>query len=1549
MTGPRYTYDPSQYQVGSDSYNQQLTQFNALRDAYVQQMLQRVGGSPPQQTAAMVQQGPPASQDWRDDDLLGAAKFWGIPDEVATQIPRDQLIGMLNDLRTKARPSDAQSLSLVNAGAAFSAFGVGAGEAVVRGLRNLPLVGETLGRIGALHSADIYLQSLEEGVRSSTPTSIQPVLSGEKWTGNIAALAYPANVAWNAAGKLGASIPFLRGAKGLSAIVRGAAAGAGSAWALEGGSPEFEDNKALILGSGAVLGAAPEAAMSTGRAIRSAWQRFRPVSAAAANKVTAAFVPTENAPPGFEASGTTTTTAQPGTTTTARPEGFEPSLPAESIPLTEAPLPRGFEARPSVQDMSYGQFPEGASAQGERIPAPPIASFARFDPLAREWEGIRQTTRRPQGFTPTEAVQNATSLNKAATILESPDLPNAVASPKIDETTVGRAAISSNPGGSNIVQGVGDPVGFAQQVPADHLRFATAPGTERIDAIISDTPVTERMVAQYEVHGVYETQHVTLPSGLSGTIEGISEGHAMIKIAGTTRSFTSVPLTDLQPSVQSPGSAPVEKLWQDFQRFAGSKAEAASTELSGRVVPEQLPTILQQNLPTYMDDFLEGVEGSVGFKARVRSFINDRYVESYKALAPAESMQMESAISSAIEAPDPGTSPLGALDRRAASRGFIVLPREGAGVDVIAHDVGTTVEGQPPAVMHFDSFDSAHDWLRALDRELPDITPPSSIPGDLIGMHITAPTQAPNLNPSMEPAIVRELDHLASNPEDMHLGMLAAQAKSLAGTGQLSKLEGLYQNAFMNVSSMRKLFAGVDQFAYEGGLYERGLTPFKDYEALSTAINAHQNMMEPMQEAAHQVIQDIRVANRRSGLWSQMYMIQDPAERAAQAAAHGLNPAEIGAFDKLSAVWHDFFGQTGLSPERELRQYLPMIQRMQSTGDFSLMQNIQVSPESEAFMLYVRNGVVNSRELDPEVLLSTYIRTLSWNKNVEPVYSDIAKRWNTIQNQVPELSSASDIMQNWLRTIKYGYQPGQNDTLLDWAQVATHALLGPGVSRQQTRQLVNFGLNNTYSALMGYRLDLAARDLQQIWLALPRAGGKLLSVMGRYMTGGGKLQADMWDQAIADRMISLQHPRALAPGATRPLEQAAFDPSEIAAKPPSARLQALGKISAAIEDMTPNVLKSTKLRPGYIYGKQGEIVRMLVGAAGKETATDALIAFRSGDAAGDMAKLLNDSRANTFYPAVTREFQRLVSTGADQEAATFLGRQLADASQFKYGPAAAPINYRTLTGRLWSQLGSYPLYYTEYLNEVFRYGTTASKVATAATIGTVAAAFHAASKATGWNFYRMNPFTGINFVAGGPFIEQIQNVAKAASGTADALTGQTRGGTGGGAPPDLLGALGNAAQLFNPAGGLIRTVGGIGQALDSPYPGQTLAKLAITGERGAQQEIGESLMPQAQQGFQQSLQPVPSAVRSGQAGIPGQAPPQLVTMPPELGGGTTATSGYSVPPTAGGAPGYPGPVAATNDSTRLLTQRQHYDSAAAQLRQSRMPESAITSILGSRP
>jgi hypothetical protein len=147
------------------------------------------------------------------------------------------------------------------------------------------------------------------------------------------------------------------------------------------------------------------------------------------------------------------------------------------------------------------------------------------------------------------------------------------------------------------------------------------------------------------------------------------------------------------------------------------------------------------------------------------------------------------------------------------------------------------------------------------------------------------------------------------------------------------------------------------------------------------------------------------------------------------------------------------------------------------------------------------------------------------------------------------------------------------------------------------------------------------------------------------------------------------------------------------------------------------------------------------------------------------------------------------------------------------------------------------------------------------------ASLAAASKVTGWNFHRMNPFIPSMYTTG-PLMGLGIETLKTAGGYYNDLIGQQP--TGGGPPHESAGTLAkHYGNLFNPLQGIVRTAGGVQDALQhSPMPAAATMRLLLTGQRGAGPDIEMQMRGPAEEMFKQSLQPLPpSPVRAGATGV----------------------------------------------------------------------------------
>lgn len=1403
--------------------------------------------SPAVQTAAVqaaaeqqAQQPGPVTPEWHDDDLVGAAAYWRIPEEVARQMPREALIQLLNEKR-KARPEHGY----VNL---LSMAGIGAAQGAVHGLFNLPLrVGEAMRRVSLLQRADFQLHKMEEGVRAIAPEDKQWQLTGANVAGDVAALFVPAEAAWAVGTRFGRALPFIKTAKNAEGIYEGvglpsrmalgAVQGGLSSFLLAGGSDSFKEHPVLFTSFGAGLGIA--GAEVANWLTRRAAKNFVPVMGPALPE------------------GGLIRPSQPGGPIVTGPnqfrEAFQPAMGPE-IP----------------GNMRPSQLGHGAADEGQVL----TGSDAFFG-----FKGPQQ-----QGITSEESTALASQLNKAATITQSPAFPSIAGQTQIDDLSVLAAAEATNPGGAQIIQGISNPAQFMEGLPAN-THFVSI--GNRLDALVLPPEIdANRAIQQYKKFGFFEGQSVLTQEGIQGTLSAIGKDGALFTptFSGPAR---EIGIKELQGWLTTGITQDVPQLWDGFVQYAAQRARA--TAQSMQAGEAAISSITKQNLPFYAEDFLTelGISDPAA-RARLMNYFNKMYVKAIKDLAPVESALQDAAIqnynNTALTHPQ---TPLQALDEIAASKGFIAIPD---GTAVIVKDLSASAGADTPQ-FRFDSIDSAHDFLRNLNRELPDITPPSDVPLEVMGMVQREATQGSNLNHGAAEKIAESASGLSA--ADGGAGFVPPEqviAES-GGPNNIGRAKNWWARAFSYWAPARRLFSKLDQAMFEHGFP----TSFAaDTERMSQRVVQHHNDMNPWMDELAVVTGKIDTDKLVSGAWARLLTLH-PEERAAQAARLGFEPREIAAFEEMDElmkrVLQHVNGAEAPVDTREIWDYFAHIARRQSDPATvaSAFDYYPLSASTQAFYDFARTGNLNFRELDPRHVGESFIRSLFWQKNMQGLWTELAEKWRGLA-QTPELAPAGELMKNWLNIVRYGYAV-EDDTALLALHGTMRRLLGEEVTLQQAREVFNFGLNATHSGMLGFRPHVMARDALQLFLAVPRAGTDLLNVIRRFGTSE-EARTAILREAIDEGAVSLQSPRRASPGAFGgELEALGANAEDVMAMGGSVpvnpseygrRMRTVAKVQSAVRDMMPTWLRdvhNTVLHPMYFYGKQSEVMRAITYTAGKEKAARALAVFREGGSM-DLDGLMGASGARTYDPSWQREFQKLVASGDDQAAARFLGRQLADATQFKYGLIESPWAAKSLTGKMAMQLGNYQLQYLQYLRESLVNGTWTDKAKLAMTFAAVTGGLEAATRETGWNFRWMNPFFGLGFM-GGPWITILPEIARAGADVMREMQG--------GNPNEAVRAAGAAAlqqglENLNPTGGLIRTGQGIGEALStSPYPGRAIGRLFITGERGNQPDVNQYFLPQAQQMFQQSLQQHPSPVNATQVGLPpGVIPQQPASYDPTI-------------------------------------------------------------------
>lgn len=1417
-----------------------------------------------------------------DAELLGRAAFWGIPKEVASQLPSDHLLAMIDEQEQKSRQAQGEAAgwqqAITHLAAVPGSIATGALQAAMNLPRNLPVVGEYFKGMQGLDEARSWVASLDEGVRASTRNDFQWVNSLDRFAGATGVLWYPANGAWKLAGLTGKGMAALRVS---SPILRLAVQGGAAGYLLEGGG---EHPGQAVLG-GAVFGAAMHPAEQL-------LMRFGPQLAAASDRVSKYFsgdwarhVKPTQAVEELAASGTQPQAAaaamdsrvqqlvQMASDPAATPEtrnqaqaflemmgrdaGTGQLRPATPIQTVESPGAWSTpiegpisEAGNPPQFTRMMQQPEHDAPLDAFLGTPRAPIGSQQGPALRpaaDAIDLQEAMFGANGITAAEAEQAASQATKQALIVESPVLSEAAGATAPDDVLVARAAQATNPGGVNAIPGITNPEEFVRGMAAageaaPHFQFVSRPGSKSIDVLLSDEPISAQAVAEYQQHGMFTGQSAVTASGREVQVLKILDDKVQVKPRyGGAPYYVS--RKNLLPNPTSPASKEVPGMYDQFNEYVNRRVAATSDAMGGALSVERLARIRNENLPAYMSDFLDEANlASAGERARIEQHLTERVVGEYSAAIPEEEAfqsHMEQSAAAAESVVD--ETPLARLDGVAQTKGFMVIPvgRDGSYklIDMTATPAEVSVA---PTEISFSTQEAAEEWLTKMSREAPDVSPPSEVP---IEVARALPRQShlePHLdNGRLDEALSASADDIAEtiSIEDSGLGDhirgVISQAKA---TGNLGRIQQAWEYGLGQFQPMRARWQSISRNLDAAGLGD--LRPWDDWDALTTALTHKHNWENPHMDRWARIMDHFDPQQHRTGLVTQIYEIEDDALRVVKAREAGFSPRQVEALDEMHQFFRDIFPETNLDPARELARYISHVKARQSMGAPVQLafEGAAMSPSVQPFYEMVRSGEMQLREMDARLLGNTYIRALGFQKHMKDIWEPAKAKWMEIKN-IPELEPLANTFINWANLMKTGYVPG-NDMVLD----GVHSLMNfmmPGITKTQVRRIFNQGMTTTHLALLGYRPDVMARDSIQLFLALPRAGTDLLAVMRDMATGGRAGMEEMMNRGLEAGTVVLGKPKIADTGVFE--ESMAMTPEgPVQQQGPRGPLyRVMQSTTDALRSMVPDGLRhleNTALHPLYFYTKQSERMRMVVGEAGIRRAERAIADYRSlaPETQGAMDRLMGGSAARTFDPAVQRKFQELVAAGQDKEASYFLGRQLADATMFRYGVVENPEIARTTLGRMGMQMGNFSTQFYQYGKESLANGNWVDKAKFLATMGGVSFGLRAAAKATGWDFSKWQFYNALTFT-GGPWIQNAMEAQTLASNVS--RMAQAGDNPNSGMMPqesaNLVSQLGRTAfQMMNPAAGLVREYGSVRSALDSPDPANAFGRLFVTGERG---------------------------------------------------------------------------------------------------------------------
>lgn len=1046
------------------------------------------------------------------------------------------------------------------------------------------------------------------------------------------------------------------------------------------------------------------------------------------------------------------------------------------------------------------------------------------------------------------------------------------------EAEIGPAIASTQSG----VQGVAP-----NQLPIvpNNIRFATRRGSYKLDAIVSDQPISDDMVRQYERHGVYQGQTVLTPNGKQGTIVGIGDdGMARVKPAyGGSVPPYRIRADKLMPNSMSEGVVEAPAMYDGFKGYVTRRWAEASSATGGAPMPGWLDEATTERLGLYLDDFFnEAGVTNIADQARIRSYFNIRRVEEFQLAVPeanAAAARAETMLEDAI-ALRPAVDDIAEITEASAMRGYQAVPMQsGRGYVFYPRNTPTS-----PVAVADDA--AARDFLRSVNEDMPDLALAGKAPVETARSWPTVGEHNPSLNGQqhgdrvVQAAIDTEAAAMADEIRGMRGGGGGNPPDGPGGVGgddipdelpensQLREQMEAFKKSHNYGRIMDSVSNGVNRRLramnsrlklLERDLGEAGFDvarPWKAYQELSNANDVKHNWSAPWHDRWAGIMQKISWRKMSNGEWTRVYEIDDDIERLARAKELGWSEKEIESLDDVQKYFSDIFPETGIEAARQIRQYISHVRQQHYKGvyDRNGYGYDRLNPHTDFFAEHLRLGLVDMREMDPRVLGPMYVNALGFKKFVQPSWEGNVSLWNAIAKD-PDLKPLANVMTDWMKVMRRGYTPS-NDLAVDVVQAALSPFLK--VSRKEAAELIGAGLSSSHNALLGLRPDVLLRDSIQPLLAVPRVGTELFSTMGRYLRGSNDEKRAIWQRGVEKGWIQVGRPRIESPGmfnADVPIAD-----SGPALSPDARGRKVAMALAGAFRDMAAPALRGLRernLTPLSLYTRLSERNRLFVGESGYQHALKEIAKFRAGGSSYDD---MVEEIVGTYDAPVKRRFREFIDSGLDDQAATLMGNELANVTQFRYGTLEGPEAARSMTGRVGMQFGNFSLQFHAFASEALRNGNYKSNAKFLTWMGAVATSLKLAKETTGWNFDKWQFYNAYTFT-GSPWFQQAAETVGALPAVAQELQGKPVTEYMERQQSPLTSIPGDVLNMLNPVAGGMRTVERVNQALQSSVPAHALGGVLFTGEPPRTTErLG--LETYGARALESSLLPSSSPVRS---------------------------------------------------------------------------------------
>jgi len=492
----------------------------------------------------------------------------------------------------------------------------------------------------------------------------------------------------------------------------------------------------------------------------------------------------------------------------------------------------------------------------------------------------------------------------------------------------------------------------------------------------------------------------------------------------------------------------------------------------------------------------------------------------------------------------------------------------------------------------------------------------------------------------------------------------------------------------------------------------------KVFEALDRGVTSHRNFVEPW---ANRIAKTWKGMKRRdrvavSEFWRRIEgQNLTVAQEVSLAKTAGLSTRQIRAFRdsrELFDIWGEMAGIK--ENNRWISQYFGRVRPYsdRTGGHVNLKEifgdELSIPPQFKAFFEQSRTGDLSVVELDPEIVMHKYIRTLGFQQNVDASYS--AARGLVSEQTTPKIGDlppaqansvlaqarASDpqasmstpllpqpvrrVLQEYLNVIRGNPISGQGTS----RRFAKNFLgkLGIQTDERVLDQYVNIGLSMMYGSAMGLRPSLWARNATQtIWMSYTRMGAK---------HGGTSLKQALSPEGFSEVVEALAI-RNVEAGI--PLGDVIF--TNMMDMVP---VKGTGPMSKALASAIRAGLRgghlATKVSRRFLtpYSTQDDVNRAWSYFWQKSHTGDFLTRYEAGKI--NWQKFEQDG-LSFFHSTVRQEFARRYNSVGKESALRWIGKQGADETQFIYGVGAQPAWMQKPAGRFLGMFGTWPIWAAE--------------------------------------------------------------------------------------------------------------------------------------------------------------------------------------------------------------------------------------------------------------